>query len=310
MKASFDDHRRRQDEGVEVRQAHAAIERIDRKGQRQPGVDDAVHVGIVRIEVDASADRSAPWPPSAAPAGRTRTRSPACRPCGSSAPRSRRNPPTDASWHRTVTKRSGQSARRAVGVMPLQRPRRSPALVAERSRGTPRCAADCGHQAVPVVMRDLVAEMPEQGAIGLAHLAALALALGIVGLRQIDGDEAVVVPGQDRRCAAAARWIGEEIERQRRPDPRPGGQRQPKAQQRVEQPVLGELDLAPVRQVFRQREIGDGAVVAAGGAETVRLVSGHQPVADVVTARWRNSDSAPRRSASACQRAVVFFQSA
>ena len=46
------DHRRRQNEGIEIRLAHAAVDRVDGEGERQPGVDDAVHLGDVRIEVD------------------------------------------------------------------------------------------------------------------------------------------------------------------------------------------------------------------------------------------------------------------
>ena len=48
-------------------------------------------------------------------------------------------------------------------------------------------------------MRDLVPEMAEQRAVGLAHGLALALALGVVGFRNIEGDEPAGVPGDDRR---------------------------------------------------------------------------------------------------------------
>ena len=50
--AQLPDHRRRQHERIKVGLAHAAVDRIDREGQRQPGVDDAVHLGVMRIEVD------------------------------------------------------------------------------------------------------------------------------------------------------------------------------------------------------------------------------------------------------------------
>ena len=142
------------------------------------------------------------------------------------------------------------------------------------------------HQAIPVVVRDLVAEMTEQGAVGLAHLPPHALAFGIVGLGQVDGDEAVVVAGHHRlgRRAVGRRAVwrrsGQKIERQ------PvlgilqlGLQRQPKLEQRVEQPVLGELDLAPVRLVLGQRQIGDHPVVTAGGAKLLGAVHRNQPVA-------------------------------
>ena len=49
-------------------------------------------------------------------------------------------------------------------------------------------------QALPVVVPDLVAEVAEHGAVGLAHLLADLLAKRIVGLGDVDGD-------QRRRCA-------------------------------------------------------------------------------------------------------------
>jgi hypothetical protein len=42
----------RQHKGIKIRQAHGAVETVDRKGDRQPGVDQLFHVGgIVRIEI-------------------------------------------------------------------------------------------------------------------------------------------------------------------------------------------------------------------------------------------------------------------
>ena len=126
--------------------------------------------------------------------------------------------------------------------------------------------------------------MTEQRAVGLAHLPPHALAFGIVGLGQIDGDEAVVVAGHHRLGRrAVGRRRGQKIERQ------PvlgilqlGLQRQPKLEQRVEQPVLGDLDLAPVRLVLRQRQIGNHPVVTAGRAELLGAVDRNQPIAGAV----------------------------
>ncbi len=129
---------------------------------------------------------------------------------------------------------------------------------------------------------DLVAEMPEQGAVGLAHLAPALLALGIVGLDERDGDDAVVVAGHHLR-ALVLRRVGQEVEDQ----PvlgilGPGLERQVPAQQAVEQPVLGEFHLAPLGEMVRVRHVGDRAVVAAGEAEGVARARRHQPVAGVV----------------------------
>ena len=74
---------------------------------------------------------------------------------------------------------------RPVRIVPLQRCRIVLALVAEH---LPEFV-DGGRirdQPVPVIMRDLVPEMPEQRAVGLAHLRALALALDVVGLGEVD----------------------------------------------------------------------------------------------------------------------------
>jgi len=58
-------------------------------------------------------------------------------------------------------------------------------------------------------MRDLVPEVAEQGAVRLAHLTAAALPLGIVGFGEVDGDEPVLVAGQDR---SGTFLIGQEVE--------------------------------------------------------------------------------------------------
>jgi len=60
------------------------------------------------------------------------------------------------------------------------------------------------------------------------------------------------------------------------------GERKPQLQQRIEQPMLGELDPAPMQQVLGLREVGDGAVVAAGRTKCFGVIAGDEPVADVV----------------------------
>src|SRR6188472_135640 len=118
-------------------------------------------------------------------------------------------------------------------------------------------------------MRNLVAEMPEQSAIGLAHGLALAFALGIVGLRHIEGNESAGVPGHDPRMRrSGSDRIGEEIKRETVGILELGCQRQTQAQQRIEQPVLGEFNLPPMAKILGTREIGDGAVVATAAQNT------------------------------------------
>jgi hypothetical protein len=127
------------------------------------------------------------------------------------------------------------------------------------------------------IMGDLVAKVAEQGAVGLVHLGAAALAFGVVGFDQGDGDQAVVVAGH--YLGAGFRAVGEKIEGEA-----VFGivdavfQRQAQAQQRVEQVVLGGLCFLPARQALLDGEVRDGVVVAASQAECRVAVGGEQPV--------------------------------
>ena len=60
-------------------------------------------------------------------------------------------------------------------------------------------------------MADLVAEMAEQRAVRLVQLVAAALALGVVGLGEVQRDDAVVVAGQHRLARRQA-GLGLELE--------------------------------------------------------------------------------------------------
>jgi hypothetical protein len=153
------------------------------------------------------------------------------------------------------------------------------------------------HQTVPVIMRDFVAEMPKQGAIWLAHGFALALALGIVGLRHIEGNEPAGVSGQDARMRrGGSDRVRKEIKGEAVGILQPGRQRQTKPQQRIEQPVLGEFDLPPMQEILGICEVGYGAVVTTGGAKHLRLIAVHEPVADVVAGIGAKLIALSRRS--------------
>jgi len=131
-------------------------------------------------------------------------------------------------------------------------------------------------------MRDLVAEMSNQGSIRLAHFPPAALALGIVRFGQIDRNHPAVVAGHDRiSCRRALR--AEEIEGEtllRVIDP--GFVREPQLEKRIEQAVLGGFDLAPVDQVVRLGEIGNCAIVSAGNTEALGARCRDQPIADAM----------------------------
>ena len=97
-------------------------------------------------------------------------------------------------------------------------------------------------------MPDLVTKMTEQRAVQFAHLLPAAFALRIIGFGKIDGDHAVGVTGHDRRCRR--RDIGEKLKRQAIGTFRLSLDRQPQLKQRVEQPVLGAFEGAPLLDVL------------------------------------------------------------
>src|SRR3984893_13640920 len=117
-------------------------------------------------------------------------------------------------------------------------------------------------------MCDLVPEMTEQRAVGFAHRFALAFSFGSVGLRHVEGDEAAAVPGHDWRLALrTADRVRQKIECETVGIFRSGCKRQPQPQQGIKEPVLGALDLAPMREILGICESGDGAGMAAGRTE-------------------------------------------
>ena len=73
-------------------------------------------------------------------------------------------------------------------------------LIAEQlaKRREPLAVPD---ETIPIVVTALVPEMPEQRAIRFVQLRPPAFALGIVGFRDVDRDDAAGVPRQDGRRA-------------------------------------------------------------------------------------------------------------
>src|ERR1700745_2225775 len=92
-------------------------------------------------------------------------------------------------------------------------------------------------------MPDLVAEMPQQGTIGLMEFGAPAFAFCVVSFHQRDGNQAAIVTGH---YPGSLRRIGQETESE--PVLRVLGpvlQRQAQPEQGVEQVMLRRLDLLP-----------------------------------------------------------------
>ena len=78
--------------------------------------------------------------------------------------------------------------------MLFDRPGIVPPLVAE-DVAEDADIAGIGDELVPIIVSDLVTKMSEQCAIRLAHFAPLALALDVVGLRDIQRDQSAGMPG-------------------------------------------------------------------------------------------------------------------
>ena len=121
------------------------------------------------------------------------------------------------------------------------------------------------------------------------------LALGVVGLGHIDGDHPVGVPGQDGgRVRRVGVGIGEELERQA-PLRVLGLARQGEvqAEQTIDQPALGRLQLRPALADTRPAQVGNDPSHPARQAIWVRVVVGDGPVADVLLAVIRTEPVRP-----------------
>ncbi|MCY1459559.1 hypothetical protein D9M71_770430 [compost metagenome] len=85
----------------------------------------------------------------------------------------------------------------ALLIMPLEGFGIAGALIAKQSAKRLKPLA-MGDQSIPVVVPDFVTKMPEQRAIGFVHLHPHLLAVRIVGFLDIEGDQAIGVPGSGR----------------------------------------------------------------------------------------------------------------
>ena len=122
------------------------------------------------------------------------------------------------------------------------------ALVAEQraERLQPKTVPN---QSLPIVVTDLMAKVPEERAVRLRHVLARALALGVVGLGDVDGDQPLRMARHNLR-GVLERPGGscEEVEG------KPGfrifrlaDQRQAEPKEGVDQPVLSGLQALPAQ---------------------------------------------------------------
>ena len=122
------------------------------------------------------------------------------------------------------------------------------------------------------------------------------LALDVIGFGDVDRDQPVLMAGQHRR-----RCAGSSAGSARKSKARPVrnifarvASGSPSRSKRVEQPVLGDLERSPARQVARLRQVWNDAVVTAGDAEQFRRVRRDEPVAGLVDRRSRRGGTGCR----------------
>src|SRR6266705_4528995 len=108
--------------------------------------------------------------------------------------------------------------------------------------GKPRAMLE---QAVPIIMATLMAEMAQEGTVGLVELVPPLLPLHVDRLRHIDRDYSVVVAGEHRSGPGDAR-VGEEFIRQAvRRIVAFRGQGESKVHEAVEQAALRHFQAVP-----------------------------------------------------------------
>ena len=165
----------------------------------------------------------------------------------------------------------------ALGVVRVERGGVVLALIAEHTAKVIQ-APPVAHQLVPVKMAGFVAQMANEGAVGLAQRDAAAGALVIIGFRHVERDGAAVVA---RQYGRAARPFRQKCEH--RPGPARRGL-QPQTGQGVEQQSLGRLDLHPAPQMGCVREIRQHPGLAARRTQFVVIVGGYRKIAGLVPA--------------------------
>jgi hypothetical protein len=127
-----------------------------------------------------------------------------------------------------------------------------------------------------------MAQMAEQRTICLAHSYPKLLSLRVIGFTEINNDQAILLPGH-YPMAACIRNVCQKIESE--PKLRilgAIGEWEAKPDQRIEQAMLREFELAPARKVVAKRKVGDRSVMSAGRAKGFGRIGRNQPVAGII----------------------------
>ncbi|MNF85568.1 hypothetical protein D3C84_679670 [compost metagenome] len=161
-------------------------------------------------------------------------------------------------------------------IMPFECVGVTGALVTEQAAKRLKPMA-VGDQPIPVIVTDLMAKMPKQGAIRFVHLHPYLLAVSVVSFPDIKGDQAIGMAGGR---GFSVKVFADEIKCQ--PDffvVDFGNDRQPQRNQLRDHPTLRGFHLAPALVVFGDRQVGNGAIKATGDAQRFALIGRKQPVA-------------------------------
>ena len=144
------------------------------------------------------------------------------------------------------------------------------------------CSRD---EARPIIMANLMAEVPKKRAIGFSEARPHPLALNVVCLQNIEGDQPILMSGGNLDGPRFfAHWIVKEIEGEPRCCSRSKGfclrlKRKTHVQQRMKHSALGCFNFRPTFRDGGAKKVGDDAIMPA--CETERLVanSRDEPVA-------------------------------
>ena len=174
--------------------------------------------------------------------------------------------------------------RRALRVVAVHRLRVVLALVAEQ-RAERVARAGLVDQDRLVVVAELVADVADHRAVRLAELGAALRADRVVGLREVDRDDAVGVPGHDRLPGA----------RQQVEDELPLADREPDVHEHGQDAPLGSLGLREARQAGEVGVVGARPRQPAGEAERRPARRARASSCTPRAARWRSGGARARR---------------
>ena len=276
------DDRFGQDERVEIRLPHAAVEPVDGDGQRNPGIDEQLRaIGEVRLEtvVQMRNRRLIAVGADVDSVGARRLQrvdhvNIVCPGLCKILP-----------WMRC---RIGGDegllpiGRRTVLIMLLQRIFIILPLVAKDSPASIERLSIVPNQPIPVIMGQLMTKMTDERAVGFAHADAPSFALGVVGFSDIDCDEPAIMAGLHHLDLAVRLCdVAQELEGQSFLGVLHAiGHGQVPAHERTEHIALRELDPAPLQYVLRLAQIGNGEIMPAGLAIALISFDRQNPVAD------------------------------